>query len=416
MIKKFLLVISLLFFIFVFAAPKSFASFNCDYIFANPIIAGTNETINLTINSHSKLAANTKYYLVITDGGLIFNAPRPRSALLLIPVTTDVNRNIIFNNTYSNIDAGSFRIKVDDIASGITQCNEQTYVVKAPSAGEKCTVTVTSTNNIPKITGSNFNNISNDSLKVELKDSSGNNVNFSSGGNQCFSKSTLSSGIVGSSALSSGNYTAAIMDGCLIYSPACSTPFNIDTSGGGGGGSSTNECYICNQGFTYHSGTPPTCTSSSTTVNATFVGLCDACDPNHLLGCTSQGSITNGFTSNTNPYNSNQTPPLQCAAPPDANGNCPKVSSALGIDINTDAAGFIKTVFSVVLSLVGFIAVLLMIISGYRLMVSQGNPEKLQGAREQLTAAIIGLLFVIFSFVFLQIIGVNILGLPGFSG
>jgi hypothetical protein len=48
-------------------------------------------------------------------------------------------------------------------------------------------------------------------------------------------------------------------------------------------------------------------------------------------------------------------------------------------------------------------------------MISQGNPEQVKGAREQLTAAIIGLLFIIFSLVILQIIGVNILKIPGFG-
>jgi hypothetical protein len=47
--------------------------------------------------------------------------------------------------------------------------------------------------------------------------------------------------------------------------------------------------------------------------------------------------------------------------------------------------------------------------------MSQGNPDQIKDAREQLTAAIIGLLFVVFSLVILQIIGVNILNLPGFS-
>jgi hypothetical protein len=42
-------------------------------------------------------------------------------------------------------------------------------------------------------------------------------------------------------------------------------------------------------------------------------------------------------------------------------------------------------------------------------MTSQGKPEALQDAREQLTAAIVGLIFVILSFAILNIIGVNIL-------
>lgn len=119
---------------------------------------------------------------------------------------------------------------------------------------------------------------------------------------------------------------------------------------------------------------------------------------------------TTVIPTSTNPYNVSPPPP-PCATPL-TNGNCPSVASALGINIPTDAAGFIKTMFGVLLSIIGAIAVILIIISGYRLIISQGNPEKLQGAREQLTAAIIGLLFIIFSFVFLQIIGIDILGLP----
>lgn len=80
--------------------------------------------------------------------------------------------------------------------------------------------------------------------------------------------------------------------------------------------------------------------------------------------------------------------------------------------IGTTPLAFIKGIFGVMLSLVGGIAVLLIIISGYRLATSRGNPEQVKGAQEQLTAAIIGLLFVIFSLVFLEVIGINIIGLP----
>jgi hypothetical protein len=47
-------------------------------------------------------------------------------------------------------------------------------------------------------------------------------------------------------------------------------------------------------------------------------------------------------------------------------------------------------------------------------MVSRGNPEQVQQAREQFTAAIVGLMFIIFSLVILQSIGFDILQLPGF--
>lgn len=83
--------------------------------------------------------------------------------------------------------------------------------------------------------------------------------------------------------------------------------------------------------------------------------------------------------------------------------------------IDTNFPDLIKKIFAVLLSLSGGIAVLLIIASGYGLITSSGNPEKTQAARERLTSAIVGLVFIIFSFVILEVIGVNILQLPGFG-
>lgn len=88
--------------------------------------------------------------------------------------------------------------------------------------------------------------------------------------------------------------------------------------------------------------------------------------------------------------------------------------TAIG-EISTDPVGFVKSIFGIILSLSGGIALLLIILSGYKLMFSQGNPEKAQEAKETLTAAIVGLLFIIFSLVILQVIGVDILRIPGFE-
>lgn len=92
---------------------------------------------------------------------------------------------------------------------------------------------------------------------------------------------------------------------------------------------------------------------------------------------------------------------------------CTKIDTAFGA-FDIEPAGFIKSIFTILLGFAGAVAVLLIIISGYRLMTSQGNPEKVQEAREQLTSAVVGLLFIIFSVAILQIIGVDILKLPGF--
>lgn len=88
--------------------------------------------------------------------------------------------------------------------------------------------------------------------------------------------------------------------------------------------------------------------------------------------------------------------------------------TAIG-DIDTNPTAFIKRIFGFILSLSGGIALLLIIFSGYKFMTSQGNPEKIQGARETIMSAIIGLLFIILSMLILQVIGVDILRIPGFG-
>ena len=56
---------------------------------------------------------------------------------------------------------------------------------------------------------------------------------------------------------------------------------------------------------------------------------------------------------------------------------------------------------------------LVIIAAGYRYMTSQGNAEAIKAAQEQITSAVVGLLFLVFSLVILQVIGVDLLQLPG---
>ena len=63
----------------------------------------------------------------------------------------------------------------------------------------------------------------------------------------------------------------------------------------------------------------------------------------------------------------------------------------------------------------GGVAFLLILVSGFQRITSAGNPEKLHEAKDLMTAAISGLLLIIFSVFLLRIIGVDILQLPGFS-
>lgn len=63
----------------------------------------------------------------------------------------------------------------------------------------------------------------------------------------------------------------------------------------------------------------------------------------------------------------------------------------------------------------GGIALLLMIFGALGLITAEGNPEAIKHAQEQFYSAIIGLLIIIFSVLLMQVIGVDILGLPGFG-
>lgn len=94
--------------------------------------------------------------------------------------------------------------------------------------------------------------------------------------------------------------------------------------------------------------------------------------------------------------------------------DCPEIDTAIG-PIKVDLTGFISRLFSIVLSIAGVAALSLIIFSGYKLLISRGNKEAIQGARETLTAAIVGLLFIVFSLVILSVIGGDILKIPGFG-
>jgi hypothetical protein len=57
------------------------------------------------------------------------------------------------------------------------------------------------------------------------------------------------------------------------------------------------------------------------------------------------------------------------------------------------------------------IGIFYIILSGYRLMVSQGNPQQTQDAQEQLTAAILGIIFILLSVTILRIILGKVIGI-----
>ncbi|HVZ67778.1 MAG TPA: hypothetical protein VG917_05995 [Patescibacteria group bacterium] len=107
-------------------------------------------------------------------------------------------------------------------------------------------------------------------------------------------------------------------------------------------------------------------------------------------------------------------PPCAPGALDKTNKNCSAVNTAIG-NIETTPEGFINSMFKFILMLAGFGGILILIYSGYLLMRSQGDKEKVAAARETITSAILGILFIVLSIVILEIIGVDILRIPGFT-
>ena len=63
----------------------------------------------------------------------------------------------------------------------------------------------------------------------------------------------------------------------------------------------------------------------------------------------------------------------------------------------------------------GGLAFLLFLGGGFTLLTSAGDPEKINKGKEVITAAISGLLFIIFSVYLLKVIGYDILQIPDFG-
>ena len=91
------------------------------------------------------------------------------------------------------------------------------------------------------------------------------------------------------------------------------------------------------------------------------------------------------------------------------------IDTAIGcipIGSTTDFVGWILGWF---IGIAGGIAFLMIVWSAFKIITSSGNPEQVQSSRELLTAAISGLILIIFSIFLLRLIGVEILQLPGFN-
>lgn len=92
-----------------------------------------------------------------------------------------------------------------------------------------------------------------------------------------------------------------------------------------------------------------------------------------------------------------------------------QLDTAIGCITIDNPDTFIADILRWAIGVGGGVAFLLILYSGFMIMTSTGNPERLKAGKELLGSAIGGLILLIFSVFMLKLIGVDILKIPGFG-
>lgn len=103
------------------------------------------------------------------------------------------------------------------------------------------------------------------------------------------------------------------------------------------------------------------------------------------------------------------------AEPCSDNKDAPKgFQTAIGC-LHTSPEVLAKDFLTFSIAISGGLAFLMMLFGAFQLLTSAGNPDTLGAGRDKITNAVIGLLIIIFATLLLQVIGVDVLKLPGFT-
>lgn len=95
------------------------------------------------------------------------------------------------------------------------------------------------------------------------------------------------------------------------------------------------------------------------------------------------------------------------------NANPPDISNPL--KGNADFGHVITVVINFLLAFAGAIAVLFLIIGGFRYVISSGSPDQVEAAKKTILYAILGLIIIFIAFVIVQVILTQVLNVdtPG---
>jgi hypothetical protein len=91
------------------------------------------------------------------------------------------------------------------------------------------------------------------------------------------------------------------------------------------------------------------------------------------------------------------------------------VNTALGcVDVSSPDK-FVTVLLRIATGIGGGLALALILYGVFIVTTSAGSPDKLKAGSEIITSAVIGLVFILLSIFLINLIGINILGIPGLS-
>ncbi len=82
--------------------------------------------------------------------------------------------------------------------------------------------------------------------------------------------------------------------------------------------------------------------------------------------------------------------------------------------ISTNPVAATRDLLQFMLGVGGLFVVFQILVGSFQLVVSRGNPQALQQARERITNSVIALLLIVFSVTILEFVGKTVLHIPGF--
>ncbi len=89
------------------------------------------------------------------------------------------------------------------------------------------------------------------------------------------------------------------------------------------------------------------------------------------------------------------------------------IGGVLEFDVGDSGGQTVTTILTVSISIAAVVAFILAGFGAVKIVTSAGNPSGINSGREMIISAISGLLFIVFAVTILEIIGANILNLPG---